>query len=281
MNIVIFGGTTEGRELSRRLSGRGANVIVSVATDYGREAQGVSDGVTVVTGRKRREEMASLVRGAALCVDATHPYAIEATRNIRAACRDAQIPYRRLLRETSDVSGNVVTVSDASEAAAYLSATEGNILLATGAKELFRYASLNPSRLYPRILPTHEGLSACEALGIPRRNIIALQGPFSVELNEALIRQYQIAYLVTKDGGKIGGFPEKLTAAERVGATVILLRRPEDCGGTFAEIAAYCEKLLYSADAGCSAPSDAFQTALSDVFQNALSDISRKGENPC
>ena len=177
-------------------------------------------------------------------MDATHPYAAEATANIAAACRDAATPYRRLLREASPIGADVVRVADASGAAAYLEGTRGNILLATGAKELPRYAALNPSRLYPRILPTHEGLSACERLGIPRRNVIAMQGAFSQALNEALIRQYGVAYLVTKDGGAAGGFPEKLRAARSTGVTLILLQRPEETGESFAEIAAYCEGLL-------------------------------------
>lgn len=244
MKIVIFGGTTEGRELSGLLAGRGAEIVVSVATDYGREEQGVQDGVTVVAGRRGRAEMSALLYGAALCVDATHPYATEATRTIRDACRDTRTPYRRLSREASVVDADAVTVPDAAGAAAYLCGTAGNVLLTTGAKELRPYAVLDPSRLYARVLPTHEGLSACEAAGIPRRNVIAMRGPFSRELNEALIRQYQIAYLVTKDGGRVGGFPEKADAARNTGAVLVVIRRPEDGGGNFAEIAAYCEGLL-------------------------------------
>lgn len=247
MKIMIFGGTTEGRELSRRLSGRGAEIAVCVATDYGREEQGNVPGVTVLTGRRDRAEMEILLQGANLCVDATHPYAVEVTRNIRAACGAANVPYRRLLREESafDADGaDIVTVSDASGAAAYLEATTGNVLLTTGAKELRRYANLDPSRLYPRILPTYEGLSACQDLKIPRRNILALQGPFSREFNEACIRQYGIAYLVTKDSGKTGGFPEKIQAARNTGVKLIVIRRPEERGGSFEEIAAECEALL-------------------------------------
>ena len=244
MKIVIFGGTTEGRELSGLLANRGAEIVVSVATDYGREEQGIQDGVTVVAGRRGRAEMSELLYGAALCVDATHPYAVEASRNIRDACRDTRTPYRRLSREASAVDANAVTVPDAAGAAAYLETTAGNVLLTTGAKELRPYSVLDPSRLYARILPTHEGLSACEAAGIPRRNVVAMRGPFSRELNEALIRQYRIAYLVTKDGGSVGGFPEKADAARNTGAVLVVIRRPADCGGNFAEIAAYCEGLL-------------------------------------
>ena len=63
----------------------------------------------------------------------------------------------------------------ADDAAAYLQGKPGNILLATGAKELPAFAALEPERLYPRVLPTVAGITACEAAGIPHRNIVAMQ----------------------------------------------------------------------------------------------------------
>ena len=85
MNVVVFSGTTEGRELSRQLAALGIEVTVSVATPLGQEEQGSAPGVTVRCGRLLPDEMAVLLKGAALCIDATHPYAVEATKNIRAA----------------------------------------------------------------------------------------------------------------------------------------------------------------------------------------------------
>ena len=91
MKIVVFSGTTEGRILSRQLAALGAQVLVSVATPLGAEEQGEETGITVHCGRLTPEEMAALLQGADLCVDATHPYAVDATRNIRAACDAAAI----------------------------------------------------------------------------------------------------------------------------------------------------------------------------------------------
>ena len=237
---MIFGGTTEGRILSRRLAARGAEVTVCVATAYGAEEQGVSEGIEVLTGRKTASEMEGIVRGAAAVVDATHPYAAEASRNIRAACEAAGAPYRRLLREAVPVEG-AVYVDGAAGAAAYLADRPGNVLLTTGAKEVGTYAVLGPERLYPRILPSHAGLTACEAAGIPHRNVLAMQGPFSQELDEAVIRQYGISWVVTKDGGAAGGFPEKVRAAAACGAGLVVLRRPPEMGDGYEETAAWCE----------------------------------------
>ena len=45
MRVVLFSGTTEGRELSRRLAELGLEVTVSVATPLGQEEQGSAPGV--------------------------------------------------------------------------------------------------------------------------------------------------------------------------------------------------------------------------------------------
>ena len=235
MNVVIFSGTTEGRSFSRALAALGASVTVCVATELGAEEQGCADGITVRTGRLDAEGMTALLRGAALCVDATHPYAAEATRNIRAAAAAAGVEYHRLLRPASPLPTGSVVLADAARAAAYL---------ATGAKELPAFAALDPARLYPRVLPTLAGIAACEAAGIPHRNILAMQGPFTKELNAALLHQFHIDYMVTKDGGAAGGFAEKAEAAAWCGVQLIVLRRPDDEGETDDTILQRCRELL-------------------------------------
>ena len=244
MNVVVFSGTTEGRSFSRALAALGAAVTVCVATELGAEEQGCADGITVRAGRLDADGMAALLRGAALCVDATHPYAAEATRNIRAAAAAAGVEYHRLLRPASPLPAGSVVLADAARAAAYLADRPGRVLLATGAKELPAFAALDPARLYPRVLPTLAGIAACEAAGIPHRNILAMQGPFTAELNAALLRQFHISYMVTKDGGAAGGFAEKAEAAARCGVQLIVLRRPDDEGETADTILQRCRELL-------------------------------------
>ena len=244
MRIVLFGGTTEGRTLSRELAALGAAVTVCVATAYGREEQGQAPGITVHTGPLDVEGMAAVLRGAALCVDATHPYAVEATANVRSAAARTGTPYRRLLRPSGTPPPGSTAVDSAEETAAYLARTEGNVLLATGAKELPAFSKLPGARLYPRVLPVKESLTACEAAGIPKRNIIAMQGPFSKELNLALLRQFDIRFLVTKDGGAAGGFDEKAAAANEAGVKLLVIRRPAEEGGSYDDILQYCKELL-------------------------------------
>ena len=247
MKIVIFGGTTEGRELSGLLSEAGASVTVCVATEYGEEEQGSVPGVTIRTGPLSAAEKRALLCDAALCVDATHPYARHVSESVKAACEEAKVEYIRLLRPACEAEG-ALAFDSAPEAAAWLKNREGRVLLTTGAKELSAYVDLDPERLIPRVLPSHEALNACEALGIPHRNIIAMQGPFSAELNAATIRQYGVKYVVTKDGGGPGGFPEKVQAARETGAQLLVLRRPAESGLGFDEVLNLCKTRIRDAN---------------------------------
>lgn len=235
MKILLFGGTTEGRILARRASALGVEVTVSVATQVGAEELAGMEGVRVLAGRLDQSGMEALLPRFDLCVDATHPYAKLATAAIRAACENTGTPRLRLLRPASRIEG-AICVPDYRAAAKFLADRPGNILLATGSKELSAFDRLDKNRLYARVLPTHEGLSACEGLGLPHSHILALQGPFSQKLNEAMLEQYQIRWLVTKDGGQVGGFGEKLAAAQNTGANVVLVERPPDDGEGLEEI---------------------------------------------
>ena len=213
MKIVVFSGTTEGRLFSRQLAAQGAEVLVSVATPLGAEEQGRLQGVTVHCGRLTPEETA--------CIE-----------------------YHRLLRAESPLPAGSMVFQSAAHAAEFLANTCGNLLLATGAKELAAFSGIEPARLFPRVLPTPEGIAACEAAHIPHKNIIAMQGPFSYALNRALLEQFHIRFLVTKDGGAAGGFAEKAQAAQDTGAQLIVLRRPAEQGETAEQILTRCKEVL-------------------------------------
>ena len=269
MNILIFGGTTEGRLLTQAISELHKDrnsVTVSVATSVGAHELAGINGIKVIVGRLDEEEMVRLFLEKEsdgksddrtdehlpydLVVDATHPYAVEVSANIRSAAARTGVRYVRLVRTDNDgeIRGGLlqgcdaVYVESAASAAAYLAETEGRILLTTGSKELGAFRGIPADRLYVRVLPTAAGIGACEQAGIPYRNVIAMVGPFSREMNAATLRQYQIAWMVTKDSGKAGGFDEKMEACRETGARPVVIARPKECGITMKEVLALIEK---------------------------------------
>lgn len=245
--VLLFAGTTEGRNLSAYLAQAGISHTVCVATQYGEMVLRENPFATIHQGRMNREEIrAFIMEGDFLAVvDATHPYAEEVTRNIKAAIEGMALPYLRLKRDSLLYGcGEEIVRFDTTEAcAAALARTEGKILLTTGSRELEKYCVSEEvkSRLCVRVLPGMESLLACLEQGIQGKQIIAMQGPFTEQMNEAILRQYGIAVLVTKESGSAGGYAEKIAAAKKAGVTVFVIGRPaEDEGDSFDEV---CRKL--------------------------------------
>ncbi|MBO6016247.1 MAG: precorrin-6A reductase [Lachnospiraceae bacterium] len=238
--IVIFSGTTEGRVLSTMLAAEKVHHTVCVATDYGREMMDENPYASLHVGRMDEEEMLSFLEDLKLTdenlvIDATHPYATAVTANIKKAAAGLGIRYVRVVREEEQMqTGGIRRYEDITECAAAVDQTVGNILLTTGSKELGKYfagiSQESKARTYIRVLPSMESLKLCEREAIEPDHIIAMQGPFGRELNEAIIRQYDIKHLITKDGGSAGGFREKIDAASACGAQVHVIVRPHEEG---------------------------------------------------
>ena len=236
--LLLFAGTTEGRELAEYLAGCKVQVTACVATEYGETLISPQTNLTVHAGRMDRQQMQQLMQqeGFDLVIDATHPYAAVVTQNIAAACQEASVPLYRCLRESEqgqdELEGypHLLVAQDTEQAAHLLEEIEGNILLTTGSKELPAYRQVKgfAERFYPRVLPLANVVESCLALGIPAAHLIAMQGPFSQEMNLAMIRQWNISCLVTKESGKTGGVDQKLAAAKQAGISVLLIRRPSE-----------------------------------------------------
>ena len=242
--LCVFAGTTEGRELVEFLCSQDLYVTACVATEYGETLLFPRDNLTISARRLTREEMEELFSREQfdLVIDATHPYASLVTENIAAACEAAGVRYLRLLRSGSKAGEDAVFVPDIPGAVDYLNGTEGAILLTTGSKELAKYAGLSDfaQRVYARVLPMEESLQLCQGAGLKPAHILAMQGPFSVDMNIAMLKSVGAKYLVTKDSGAAGGFDEKVTAARAAGATLVIIGRPPQREGlTLPETVAY------------------------------------------
>ena len=212
--VFLFAGTTEGRELAGFLSRAGVEVFVFTATEYGKSLIGEAENMVLSYERLSAEKMEEQIRTEKpdLVVDATHPYAELVTENIRSACIHTHTELIRLVRDEGTWDGGDITyVSSAKEAAEFLSRTEGNVLLTTGSKDLAEFTAVPgyEERIYARVLFLPDVAKSCAGLGFRGSRLICMQGPFSKELNTAMLRQYDCKWMVTKASGMEGGFPEK------------------------------------------------------------------------
>jgi len=220
--ILIFGGTIDGRELAERLaSDKGLEVTLSVATEFGKSL--IGDGINTIVGRLEKNEIEHLISSFDIVVDATHPYAKIISKNILDVKKDKKL--YRLIRDESNLDGVIEAkgIKDACD-----KCSEGNILAATGSKQIAQYTNLK--RVYARVLPTKESVLLCKLAGLKEENIIERFGKSSVKENLEIIEKYDIKNLITKDGGKRGGFEEKKEAARIAGINFIVIKRPKEEG---------------------------------------------------
>ncbi|WP_309086927.1 precorrin-6A reductase [Domibacillus sp.] len=230
--IFFLAGTSDARELAVKLQETGHPVTASVVTQNASielEAAGISTRV----GRLAGDEMTSVLeKGYTAVVDASHPFAEEASRNAIEAAERAGIPYIRFERAgTQVIEHPLVTRVDTYEEAAEAALERGGVvLLTTGSKTLQVFTEkLLPHtdiRLIARMLPRTDNMEKCVALGLSQKNIVAMQGPFTKEFDLALYRHYGVTTTVMKESGAIGAVAEKIEAAVSLGIETIVISRP-------------------------------------------------------
>ena len=222
--VLLFGGTTEARDiLNHKIP-----AIYSVVSDYGAELVKNIPGVEILIGRLNEDDMINLIKSRKIkyVIDATHPYAVDASKNIKSACQKTNSELLRVIRpENNFEHENITRVDSIHEAVKILRELDGNIFIATGSKEL-EFLKEFSERAYIRVLPDSEILARCEALGFRAGHVIAMQGNFSYELNKSMFEAVNAKILLTKDGGSIGGIRSKIDAAKFLNMKIILIDRP-------------------------------------------------------
>ena len=232
-DVIVVAGTLDARHIIEELAKLNIKVCATVATSFGNELLEQYEGVEIHQGKLTSEGMADLIRRTeALCmVDASHPFAREASLNAMAACEQTRIKYLRFERNETLIEGiNIISVKNFEEAALQADKFQGNIFLTTGSNSLEVFVKRvhdYKNRLFVRVLPESSVLLKCEGLGLTAKNIIAAKGPFSEEMNVQILKHCKASVMVTKDSGEAGGTPEKVGAAIKLGVPVILVERPE------------------------------------------------------
>lgn len=230
--ILVVAGTVDGRNLAHYLKEQGLSVIISVTSAYGGLlAEGSADEVNV--DFLTQEAFIEFLQDNKIkvVVDASHPYAVNVSKNVIKATIDLGIFYVRYEREQTLLDGypKLYKVKDTQEAAQKAVQLGENIFLTVGSRTLSifkEHQALQNKRLIARVLPDINSLNICFDLGFLPRDVIAMQGPFSVEMNKVMFQDFQADVIVTKDSGKTGGADTKLLAAEELGLPIVLIERP-------------------------------------------------------
>ena len=237
--VLIFGGTTEGRLLAEFCAEKGIRAAVSVTTDYAAELLPQSDIIRELIGNLDSVQMSSLLKSGdfSVVIDATHPFAQKVSANLRTACDEVGTRYIRLVRDEETVPQGKL-FNNISEIVEYLNHDDRKALITTGGNSLAEYTKVRDfqSRLTVRILPANVAAKRCADLGFHAENVILEKGPFTVQQNVEHLKKSGAKILVTKESGEAGGFPEKSEAASLCGAELLTLRRPPETGRSLEQV---------------------------------------------
>ncbi|OCB01074.1 cobalt-precorrin-6A reductase [Clostridium beijerinckii] len=229
-------GTSEGRKILSLINKYTNDIAVTTATAYGGELLKEFNIKSLNTKPLNKEEMIKWIRinKIKVLVDASHPYAEEVTKNSLECTKALNIPfvrYERLGSLDNINSSNIMRVKNYDEAIKVIKNIHGNILNTTGGNNVTKFLDLDfDYRIIHRILPSPKVLSKIVEDGISIKNIIAMQGPISYDLEKAFIKQYDIKGILTKDSGIEGGVLEKYKAVEDSNIKLIAIERPSFTG---------------------------------------------------
>ena len=226
--VLIFGSTKEARDMAQTLRRRGRQVVFSVASEYERTL--LPPGTMCRAGRLGAAEMLACIQEISphQVVDATHPYAVLASQNIRQCCDALNVPYERVhFADIANAWRDAVEWADSHEAlVTAIQREKGNMLLGIGRDPLLPIPlETDMTRLFPRITPTPEAVQRCLELGYPRGNIIAMDGPFSKLLTMALFDEKNITSVVVRDATDSNYLHEMVVPALERGYHVIMYGR--------------------------------------------------------
>lgn len=243
--ILLLGGTTEGRIIAGVLQERGYPLLVSVVSGVGRDF--LPPDVAVRSGPFSEESLEIFIRKERIqiIVDATHPFAQRIKAIARQVAQKLKIPYLVYERTNIELPPSVLQVNGVEEAIQHLRSYR-RIFFTIGSKYLAPFMVLKKEgkSIRVRVLPMSHSLRRCEELGLSPRELVALCGPVSAELNYVLFREFGAEVVVSKESGREGGLPEKVEATSRLGIPLLLLKRPcEENGERFGELDALLARL--------------------------------------
>ena len=233
--ILVLAGTGDGRKITKTLTSLGRRVCVLAVTGFGRNLA-EDYGASMVKGTIESIQAGWLIEnGIEAVIDARHPFSLKPNDTFSRMCSELGIMYLRVGREETALDANdlIVPVISMQEAAKKAVAIGRTIFLTTGSHDLEPFLEQREKRgfrLVVRVLPEHSIIKKCQDLGIGPKDIVALHGPFSKQINKALFKMYKASVIVTKDSGKAGGTDTKINAALSLKIPIVIVKRNiQDC----------------------------------------------------
>lgn len=213
--ILVLVGRSQDREIVDFLELAGYTVELIDLTDKGKFYQWAE----IIDDKRFR-----------VVIDASHPFSEQPSQTIRELCEQKRINYLRYSQREADLpEHSLIHKVDSWEAGAKKAAEIGQtIFLTTGSNNLEIFLAeeqCRGKRIVIRVLPDYKVIKKCQDLGFAPKDIVAMQGPFSKELNKSTFKAYGASVVVTRESGKRGGADNKIAAALALKIPVVVIRK--------------------------------------------------------
>ena len=231
-NVWILSGTADGPILAERLIKLDYVVFISVVSYKAGNVYPFNSKLHIFTGilNNKKEIKDFILKHQINCiVDATHPFAINISKNLMSACNDISLPIFRFER-VSKYRSNVEIISNFEDINHELIKNK-NILLAIGSRslnEVARFYSDLGANIFARILATPDsiskGFSSC--INHSRLAIINPSNSKSDNIEYYLCKHWMIDYILCRDSG---GYSQIIwdEICLKSNIKLYLLKRPE------------------------------------------------------
>ena len=220
--VLVLGGTTEARELARRLATAPQVEVTSSLAGRVRDPR-LPEGAVRVGGFGGEAGLARWLveRSIHRVIDATHPFAATISSHAARAAAQVHVPLL-VLRRPAWVAGpgdRWHEVGSLQRAARILPEIGRRPLLTTGRQGVDAFAHLDDLAFVVRTVDPPE-------VPLPRQHTLLLdRGPYTLAGELDLMVRHGIDVLVTKNSGG-HATAGKLEAAQRLGIPVVMVSRP-------------------------------------------------------
>jgi precorrin-6A/cobalt-precorrin-6A reductase len=155
-------------------------------------------------------------------IDATHPFASQISWHVAGAATKVGIPRLLLLRPAwvrsiEDIWIDVERIEAAVQA---IPASAERIFVTIGRQQLAPFAVLTDRWCLMRSIDPPD-----PSIPLPPGKLLLDRGPFSLEGERQLLREYQIQAIVSKNSGGDATYA-KIIAARELGLPVVMIQRP-------------------------------------------------------
>lgn len=233
--ILVMGGTSDARDLIERLDN--SQIVYTTVTENNAHLSRFNKFPKIhLAGPLDGNQLVNVIKNYEIkkLIDATHPFAVNASLNAVDACRQCEIPYFRLERPRVKIPPTdlISIVPDFKGAIQVIKNFEGKkrILLSIGVKHLEYFQELindETREIYCQVLDVPESLEMARKYGIPLDRILTADGVPTVENIHRILQEFQLDLMVFKESGKRGGTDAKIEAGMMTDTRMILIDRPK------------------------------------------------------